>query len=359
MLYRDKSRHICPGIGKQRSRTSGFRATRKAVAEPADNFLVDRGCCRRLLIRDTPTSGVSSLMPTIQMPAARFVARGSALSLAAICWLTLLLAPIPAFALPSAAHPPHTLELEIDTPEADVLQAVQAATEDPIVHGTYSYEKEKLLLGARSANSAAVFGKWDGPGKAFYKVDENVIAPRYFEDTGDIGTITVRYIVHGVSESRTDLRIDAVFVDARRTLHWSEGGVESAEYGAIQQQIRQLQALRRQPRRVEESSSRPLSSPVSEPQQHAAAPSTGSTGAVSAEQELEQHVSSLRHQLERRVKAEGAQLKSAPFQSATNVEKLPANSEVLLLVVTPYWYGIETDAGHHGWVHHSQLEPLP
>lgn len=358
MLYPYRSRHIWPGTGKQRSRTSGFRATRKPVAEPAGNFLLDIGCCRRLLTRDTPF-GVLSLMPTIQMPAARFAARGSALSLAAICWLALALAPIPAFALPSVAHPPHTLELEIDTPEADVLQAVQAASEDPIVHGTYSYEKEKLLLGARPANSAAVFGKWDGPGKAFYKVDENVIAPRYFEDTGDIGTITVRYIVHGVSQSRTDLRIDAAFVDARRTIHWSEGGVEAAEYGAIQQQIRQLQALRRQPRRLEESSSRPLSFPATEPQQRTAALSTGSTGAVSAEQELEQHVISLRHQLERRVKADGAQLKSAPFQSATNVEKLPPHADVLLLVVTPYWYGIETDAGHHGWVHRSQLEPLP
>src|SRR5579872_11355 len=359
MLYPYKSRHIWPGNGKQCSCTSGFRATRKPVAEPAGNFPLAIGCCRRLQIRDTPSSGGSSRMPTIQMPAARFAVRASALSLAAVCWITLLLASIPAFALPNAAHPPHTLELEIDTPEADVLQAVQAATEDPIVHGTYSYEKEKILLGARPSDLSAVFGKWDGPGKAFYKVDANVIAPRYFEDTGDIGTITVRYIVHGVSESRTDLRIDAVFVDARRAIHWSEGGVESAEYGAIQQQIRQLKALRRQPRQLEESSSRPFSFPAGKSQPRAAVPSTGGTGAVSAEQELEQHVSSLRHQLERRVKAEGAQLKSSPFQSATTVENLPPNSDVLLLVVTPYWYGIETEAGHHGWVHHSQLETLP
>src|SRR5579864_271447 len=139
MLYRYKSRHMWPGTAKQCSHTSGLRATRKPVAEPVGNFSLSIGC-RRLLIRDTSTSAVSSLMPTIPRPAARLAARGSALSLAAICWITLLLAPIPAFGVPSAAHPPHTLELEIDAPEADALQAVQAATEDPIVHGTYSYE---------------------------------------------------------------------------------------------------------------------------------------------------------------------------------------------------------------------------
>lgn len=294
-------------------------------------------------------------MPTIQIPAAVLTAvKGRALPVAFACWLALV-APLSILALPSSSSPPNTLEVQVDTPEADVLQAVQAVSEDPIVHGTYSYEKEKILLGAHAADSSRFFGKWDGRGKAFYKVDENVIAPRYFEDTGDIGTISVRYIVRAVSPSATDLRIDAVFVDARRTVHWSEGGVESAEYGAIQQQIRQLQAMRRQPRQPAESSSRP----ADESHYQAPGSSTSGTGAVSAEQELEQHVNSLRHQLERRVRADGAQLKSAPFQSATTVEKLPANSEVLLLVVTPYWYGIETDAGHHGWVHHSQLESLP
>ncbi|HSB75758.1 MAG TPA: hypothetical protein VLC12_08915 [Terriglobales bacterium] len=268
-----------------------------------------------------------------------------------------MLAACPAaLGLPSAVHPPHSLELQVDSPEADVVQAVEAVTEDPIVHGTYSYEKEKLLMGAHAAQWAPIFGQWNGTGKVFYKVDEKVLSPRYFEDTGDIGTISIRYVIEAVSASSTDLRIDAVFVDARRRVHWSEGAVESAEYGAIQQQIRQLQALRRRPHVENESSSR-RESAAAIAQESPVGPAGG--GAVSAEQELEQHVNSLRRQLERRVKAEGAMLRSAPFQSATTLEKLPANSEVLLLIVTPYWYGIETEDGHHGWLHHSQLEPLP
>jgi hypothetical protein len=27
--------------------------------------------------------------------------------------------------------------------------------------------------------------------------------------------------------------------------------------------------------------------------------------------------------------------------------------------VTPYWYGVETTDGQHGWIKRQQLEPLP
>lgn len=333
-------------------------APRARAADGRRQFHLDSQGWGQLQTSDTLHAGVPSLMPTFGWRAAKSAAQGFASPLALACWLLLIFLPLGAWALPSAAHPPHTLELQIDAPEADVVQAVQAVSQDPILYGTYSYEKEKILVGAHPAEASRFFGKWDGPGKVFYKVDDNVLAPRYFAETGDIGTITVRYVVHGVNPTQTDVRIDAVFVDARHGVHWSEGGVESAEYGAVQQQIRQLQSLRRQPQ-GNESSSRSSSSASGRQEYGEATPVSTATGAVSAEQELEQRVSSLRHQVERRVKADGAQLKSAPFQSATTVEKLPANAEVLLLIVTPYWYGIETDNGHHGWVHHSQLEPLP
>jgi SH3-like domain-containing protein len=52
-------------------------------------------------------------------------------------------------------------------------------------------------------------------------------------------------------------------------------------------------------------------------------------------------------------------LKSAPFQSATSLLSLPAGTHVAILISTPYWYGVETENGQHGWIHRSQLEPLP
>ena len=70
-------------------------------------------------------------------------------------------------------------------------------------------------------------------------------------------------------------------------------------------------------------------------------------------------VENLRHDVERVVKSPGAQLKSAPFHSASSLKSLAAGSQVVILVSTRYWYGVETESGEHGWVHHSQLEPLP
>jgi hypothetical protein len=31
---------------------------------------------------------------------------------------------------------------------------------------------------------------------------------------------------------------------------------------------------------------------------------------------------------------------------------------VVILIVTPYWYGIETEDGLHGWLHREQLGPI-
>jgi hypothetical protein len=41
------------------------------------------------------------------------------------------------------------------------------------------------------------------------------------------------------------------------------------------------------------------------------------------------------------------------------LKSLDAGAEVVIIIVTPYWSGVETEDGQHGWVHHEQLEPLP
>src|SRR5204863_1458650 len=77
------------------------------------------------------------------------------------------------------------------------------------------------------------------------------------------------------------------------------------------------------------------------------------------DENLEQHVRRLSHEVERVVKSPGAQLKTAPFRSASTVKSLPAGSELVILITTSYWYGVETESGEHGWIHRSQLGPLP
>ena len=71
---------------------------------------------------------------------------------------------------------------------------------------------------------------------------------------------------------------------------------------------------------------------------------------------LEEQVKDLRKQVERLVKAPGAPLKSAPFHTASTLQSLTTGTEVLILISTPYWYGIETHEGQHGWIMRDHLE---
>jgi len=63
----------------------------------------------------------------------------------------------------------------------------------------------------------------------------------------------------------------------------------------------------------------------------------------------------VRKQVERLVKAPGAPLKSAPFHTAGTLQLLTPGTEVLILISTPYWYGVETHEGQHGWMERDQL----
>jgi hypothetical protein len=74
---------------------------------------------------------------------------------------------------------------------------------------------------------------------------------------------------------------------------------------------------------------------------------------------MEQEIAELRHELERKVKAPGADLKAAPFQAAANLKTLAAYTEVVILILTPNWLGVETPEGQRGWLPVEQLEPLP
>jgi hypothetical protein len=248
---------------------------------------------------------------------------------------------------------------EVTAPESEVLQAVQAVVEDGLIKGSFEYNRDKYIERASSVESSPLFPQWTDPGKVFYKVRTKVLAPANFKETADEGTLAVRYVVQGRDASRTILRIDAVFAeDFRRTVHASNGSVEGAEYKDIQDQVDALELQKTQNqqgelRRQEELARRALER-KSEQDEAAALAS-----AQSSVQGLEQHIHDLRRQAERVIKAPGAQLKSAPFHTASNLKSLDTGTEVVIIVTTPYWFGIETEDGQHGWIHHEQVEPLP
>ncbi len=249
--------------------------------------------------------------------------------------------------------------MELPAAESDVLEVVKGVAEDSIVRGTYVYEREKTLTGATPAESSLFFGEWREPGHVFYKVLAGALAPRHFKDSNDIGTITVRYVVQPVNEARTRVRIDAVFVeDGRRKAHASDGTVETSEFKEIQDRLGQVQleeqktaaALRD---REQEDAAKAKS--LRQRQDEAAK----LDAAESSIRNLEQRLHDLRHDVELRIKDSDTELKSAPFHSASKLESLPAGAEVVVLILTPYWYGVETRDGHRGWLRHDQAERLP
>ena len=251
------------------------------------------------------------------------------------------------------------LVMEFSASYDDALRALQEIVQDQTIHGTYMFDREKTLTGAVTADSTTLFDRWEGGGKVFYKIRTEVIAPRHFLESADLGTIAVRYVLTNVSPQRIRLRIDAIFVEkAHRALHVSDGTVESSEYKVIQDRLQAIQSAEQEAADTERhresialAQRRILRQREDETLQLASA--------QSSVHDLERRVEALRHELERRVKAPGASLKAAPFHSAADLAELAAYTDVVIAIVTPHWLGVETPQGQRGWLPVERLESLP
>ncbi len=246
----------------------------------------------------------------------------------------------------------------LDAPESEVLKAVDRIANDSIVYGTYSYEKERQIKGAKPASSVPVFGDVPGDAKVFFKVLESVLAPRHFKETADLGTIYVRYIVQGTGPGTTSIHIDALYVEKnRRRQHQSDGTVEQSEFQAIKDLLEKMQSDTKAVSEMAEKHSPAASAGnVGDPGTNIAQPSAST---LSSADQLEKRVTDLKHKVELRTAAGGAALKAAPYRTAATLQPLHGETELLVVVLTRYWYGVETTDGHRGWVHRSQVEPLP
>jgi hypothetical protein len=264
------------------------------------------------------------------------------------------------------------LIVNVPMPEAEVTQAVEDVTQNGIIRGTKEYNKDEYITGAAPAASSRLFPAWTDGGKVFYKVRTHALDPRNFKDGGDVGTLAVRYVVQGQGEKNTVLRIDAVFVeDFRHSVHASNGSVEGSEYKDIHDHLEAMELMKQQTSEAEKERDQvrkqQLSARVEAPvaRESSAKPAAEVEGPVrsnageSPAESLEQHVKDLRRQVERVVKAPGAPLKSAPFHTASTLQSLASGTEVMIVISTPYWYGVETHDGQHGWIPRDQLEQLP
>jgi hypothetical protein len=252
-----------------------------------------------------------------------------------------------------------SLVIELPATETDTIKTVQEVASDGIVHGTRVYEKEPILQGATYETSSEYYGKWKGPGHAYYKIFADALSPRHFKNSSDTGTISIRYVVQAISPNDTRLQIDAVFVeDGGHKVHPSDGTVEQEEFKQIQSLLRGIQ--------LEEQKTAAAAKQRAD--YDAARASRGRTRAEEIERldnletsvrNLQQKVADLQHDLEVRVKDPGTELKASPFQRAAKLETLAASSDLIVLIVTPHWYGVETSEGHRGWVHQADVEPRP
>lgn len=264
--------------------------------------------------------------------------------------------------LPAAAQSPLTtpgLVRELNGSIDEVRQAVLNVQRDHIIHGTKVFDREPILTGAEAADTSPLFEPWQGPGEVYFKVRPNSIAPRHFVATADLGIIAVRYIVIPVEPDRTRVKVDAVYVEsARRTVHASDGTVEKEEMKEVKDSLESMQQAALEAadaRRRAQSAELVRQSYVRQREDE----STRLSTLQENEKALESEITSVRHEVERRVKAPGADLKAAPFHSAANLKALTAFTEVVVLIVTPHWLGIETPEGQRGWLPVEQLEPLP
>jgi len=263
-----------------------------------------------------------------------------------------------------------------------VSQVVEEVIQNGIIRGTKEYNKDEYVSGAAAASSTRVFPPWTEGGKVYYKVRLKALDPWNFKDANDVGTLAVRYVVQPQGEKNTVLRINAVFVeDFRRASHPSNGSVESAEYKDIHDRLDAIDLMKAQTAEAEKEKQdlrarkQSPASAYAQPQEQmssskseaiptaaydqSATDNTPPPTQVSEGQTLQQRVHDLRQQVERLVKAPGAPLKSAPFHTASTLQSLPAGTEVLIVVSTPYWLGVETHEGQHGWILREQLVEAP
>jgi hypothetical protein len=245
-----------------------------------------------------------------------------------------------------------SLVVDFAAPLSDVLQAVNDVAASGSIAGSAEYEKEAAIDGA-IADTNEAFGPWAGRGKAVYKSRTGVLSPIHFIGSNDTGTVTVRYVVEAVNSATTRVMIDAIFVEAsHRHRHPSDGSVEVAELGEIQERLNALQEDRADSRRrAQEEALEPLRRAIKEEK----AQLDATTAEVTL---LEQRAAELKRQVTARTKSP-VELRAAPYYRAASLKSLAPGDSVQVLATTDYWCRVRDKQGKDGWVLATTLEVLP
>ncbi len=253
-----------------------------------------------------------------------------------------------------------SVSFDFPVPAARLAQIVGDVSRDTIIRGTFEYAKEKVLSGATPATSSNAFPPWNGPGQVFYKIRQDAVAPAHFLDTGDIGGVTVRYVVEPLTEQTARLHIEAIFIEnGRRRRHPSDGTVETAEFGEISRRLKAIQQEEQEKRQLAEDKEREQREALTQLQATLAEEKAGLDTATASLQQLNERAASLRRKVLMRLKTSGVPLKAAPYNHAATLQILSRSEVVTVQIRTPYWLGVERKGGQRGWVYHLFLEAVP
>jgi hypothetical protein len=247
------------------------------------------------------------------------------------------------------------LSVDIDHPPEQVLEVVREVAADTFIRGTSQYRDTAQIEGAIPVASCKLFKDWTEGGTVLYKIRARTLSPEHFDESGDEGTVAVRYVVQPINATSTRLKIDAVFQeDARRTIHPSDGTPENGEFLAIEAKIKDFEEKEAEAKReagaaVQEQQIGKLQSELDQ--------EVADLRSIEVKQkEVEQQIAELQRNEAGHIRTSSADLKAAPYTRSKTLQALTQGDTVTVLLQTPNWYQVVAPNGERGWIYRMMIE---
>jgi hypothetical protein len=247
------------------------------------------------------------------------------------------------------------LSVDMEVPFDRLTKIVQEVSQDAVIRGTWQYRGTTELDAATPSTTAPGFVPWKGQGVVLYKVRLGALAPQHFYESGDQGTVAVRYIVEPAGANVAHLRIQAVFTpeDGHR-LHPSDGAVENAEFAEIS---RKLEDQKDQERKQGEGAVQEQQVAKTDELRAELERDRAELNLVTAKREqLETELRDLEKGGPGRIRTASADLKAAPYNQSKTIRLLSRDEAVTVIERTENWYRVEIGSGEQGWVYRLMVE---
>jgi SH3 domain-containing protein len=247
------------------------------------------------------------------------------------------------------------LSVEIDHPPEQVLDIVREIAADNFIRGTSQYKDTAQIDGAVPVTSCKLFKDWTEGGTVLYKIRAHTLSPEHFDESGDEGTVAVRYVVQPINATSTRLKIDAVFQeDARRTIHPSDGTPENGEFLAIEAKIKDVEEKEAEAKR--EAGAAVQEQRIGKLQSELDQEVTDLRSIEAKQKEVEQQIAELQRNKAGHIRTPSADLKAAPYTKSKTLQALTQGDTVTVLLQTPNWYRVVAPNGEQGWVYRMMIE---